>query len=578
MWRIFSGIPRAIRQHWNGPRAAAGIYKEEETLCDCEPPISCVHTRQNCISFERSQDRSDESGKDTDREQYDWWKRPHPNFWSLFTGSHCALEAVTWGAAVVLGIKLSHLRIHGVRCVPDDEKRERTKRCLLYHIAFALPGSQTTKSVLDSKTPLQNDAKRTDAPEETDPVTKVMTEFKNICSKYTAIGKNIMGLTKARDGNMESAVEDLTESSELGHTGAQFNTGLCFELGQGVNSSLAQAAKFYSQAAAKDHPEALYNLAMLYLKGEGGVAQDTSRALSLLERAAHQGLTQAQIFLGVYYTEEEKEDMEKAVIFFNMAAEQDDPEAQYFLGICYEQGWGVEMNECKAASLYSAASRNGHDGAMYNLGVFHEYGFGGLPKDRVSALDLFSQSASLGNESAYFKLQEWYANAALLEWSAKFERHANPLLDGPSVATVTKSQPSEQAMLPGFNSSASLPSLTTQVCCPQSNTQSSLPLSPSVSSPTLSDLVKRNINQLSIGHQFLSGFTKSATENFILGQFFTKSKRAEPKASFFLGDECEEARETTVIQPLFDIPEGHFCTTGLNRTHTMTDLVSVACP
>ena len=34
-------------------------------------------------------------------------------------------------------------------------------------------------------------------------------------------------------------------------------------------------------------------------------------------------MLQAQTFLGVYYTEEEKEDMEKAVRFFHMAAEKD---------------------------------------------------------------------------------------------------------------------------------------------------------------------------------------------------------------------------------------------------------------
>ena len=56
--------------------------------------------------------------------------------------------------------------------------------------------------------------------------------------------------------------------------------------------SVTQAAKFYSKAATSDHPEALYNLAMLYLKGEGGVNQDTAKALSLLERAAHHGLIQ----------------------------------------------------------------------------------------------------------------------------------------------------------------------------------------------------------------------------------------------------------------------------------------------
>lgn len=54
-----------------------------------------------------------------------------------------------------------------------------------------------------------------------------------------------------------------------------------------------------------------------------------------------------------------------------------DTEAQYFLGICYEQGWGVEVDECKAVSLYTQSAQYGHDGALYNLAVFHEYGLGG---------------------------------------------------------------------------------------------------------------------------------------------------------------------------------------------------------
>jgi len=54
-----------------------------------------------------------------------------------------------------------------------------------------------------------------------------------------------------------------------------------------------------------------------------------------------------------------------------------DIEAEYFLGICYEKGWGVEENTCKAASMYAQAASDGHDGAMYNLAVFHEHGLGG---------------------------------------------------------------------------------------------------------------------------------------------------------------------------------------------------------
>lgn len=37
----------------------------------------------------------------------------------------------------------------------------------------------------------------------------------------------------------------------------------------------------------------------------------------------------------------------------------------------------MEVNECKAAHLYSQAAQSGHDGALYNLAVFHEHGIGG---------------------------------------------------------------------------------------------------------------------------------------------------------------------------------------------------------
>ena len=37
----------------------------------------------------------------------------------------------------------------------------------------------------------------------------------------------------------------------------------------------------------------------------------------------------------------------------------------------------MEVNECKAATLYSQAASGGHAMAMYNLGVFNELGLGG---------------------------------------------------------------------------------------------------------------------------------------------------------------------------------------------------------
>ena len=67
---------------------------------------------------------------------------------------------------------------------------------------------------------------------------------------------------------------------------------------------------------------AMYNLAMLYLQGEGGLNIDVSMAMSLLETAASSGLVDAQRELGVLYTESDHKDMVRAAQLFNMAATQ----------------------------------------------------------------------------------------------------------------------------------------------------------------------------------------------------------------------------------------------------------------
>lgn len=54
---------------------------------------------------------------------------------------------------------------------------------------------------------------------------------------------------------------------------------------------LIKAAKYYKLAAAENHTQAMYNLALMYREGEG-VKQDTGKAIDLMGRAAEQGLAQ----------------------------------------------------------------------------------------------------------------------------------------------------------------------------------------------------------------------------------------------------------------------------------------------
>ena len=58
----------------------------------------------------------------------------------------------------------------------------------------------------------------------------------------------------------------------------------------------------------------------------------------------------------------------------------------------------------QAAKYYNEAAKNGHPDAMYNLGVFHAQGRGGLEPDVDKARELFTEAASLGQAQAQIAL------------------------------------------------------------------------------------------------------------------------------------------------------------------------------
>ncbi|XP_064608112.1 DAP3-binding cell death enhancer 1-like [Liolophura sinensis] len=424
MWRVLVGIPRAIRLQIQSnirqrPSCIDDEYKAQSPCYEVVHRQACGVTVTHRCSSSDSGSKNDHEQQGPDRKESDW-RKPNFDFWSqLQYGRNSALEAVGWGTGVVLGIHLSKLSHDG------GESCEGKRPCcrLLYKIAHTSPqlsksvthkGVQTSGSKSSAEETLQDKAQKPgEGPNALD---LVFTEFEDLCRMYTATGNNIAGLQHAARKNMSAAVHHWKEASKLGCAKAQFNLGLCYESGMGVEPNLAEAVKQYSLAAASDHAEAVYNLALVYLQGGQGMEPDPDKGLTLMNKAAKLGLRQAQTYLGVHYTREENEDMTKAVKLFKAAAAQKDPEAQYFLGICYEQGWGTDQNECKAGELYREASAAGHDGAMYNLGVFHEYGMGGLPVNVEAATELYEQSAKAGNENASHSLERLQAEDLSAEW------------------------------------------------------------------------------------------------------------------------------------------------------------------
>jgi TPR repeat protein len=124
-------------------------------------------------------------------------------------------------------------------------------------------------------------------------------------------------------------------AADQGFVPALSNLGLLFA----VTKNPAKAADLWLKASEQGDPEACYNLALAFLKGEG-VAQDKARAFDLLIEAARQGVIPAQSRIGLMYAKGEgvPQDSVEAHKWFYLAATGGDDAAQSnlqrSLGVC----------------------------------------------------------------------------------------------------------------------------------------------------------------------------------------------------------------------------------------------------
>ena len=92
--------------------------------------------------------------------------------------------------------------------------------------------------------------------------------------------------------NFGKAAQFFMKAGEDGHVGAQYNLGIMNYTGQTGGQDFANAAKWFERAANAGHTQAQYNLGFLYYEGKG-VAQDLKTAFDWINRAAEQGYPKA---------------------------------------------------------------------------------------------------------------------------------------------------------------------------------------------------------------------------------------------------------------------------------------------
>jgi TPR repeat protein len=96
-------------------------------------------------------------------------------------------------------------------------------------------------------------------------------------------------------------VKKLIEEARRGNAEAQYQLAAIYATGDGIDLDLSKAFEWYSKAGLQKHPEALYNLGWMHLRGEA-TQRDAARGISYMAEAVAAGSKDAPELLGDAYS------------------------------------------------------------------------------------------------------------------------------------------------------------------------------------------------------------------------------------------------------------------------------------
>lgn len=189
---------------------------------------------------------------------------------------------------------------------------------------------------------------------------------------------------------------------------AQFELAHLYMYGQGCGRSDSEAEKWLLKAANQEYTPAQFELACNYIVGHG-FKKDYDEAIRWLQNAAELGNTQAQVLLGQLYYKGEicEQNYNQAVFWFVTAAIQRNKKAQYELGNCYLLGHGVSRDHTEGLKWLTLSAEKNYPDAQYVVGVCHENGYGS-PINYQEALKWYMLAAEKGFTPAHCKIGDLY--------------------------------------------------------------------------------------------------------------------------------------------------------------------------
>jgi hypothetical protein len=139
------------------------------------------------------------------------------------------------------------------------------------------------------------------------------------------VQKLVMLSTIAYDRDLTKAAKWCKKAADQGHCDAQFNLGLAYYKGEGVNKNFDNAIHYFSMASNQNHILASFNLGAMYFTGDGP-DKDLSKAAHWFQVAAEGGLKKAQLALAeiIILSEKDNRDLYKATYWLLRSGLTDD--------------------------------------------------------------------------------------------------------------------------------------------------------------------------------------------------------------------------------------------------------------
>jgi hypothetical protein len=175
---------------------------------------------------------------------------------------------------------------------------------------------------------------------------------------------------KAKD--YAKAFHEWKAGAEAGQAEAQFDLGVLYAQGLGVQRDMTAAERWYRKSAEQGNAEAEFALGQMYSRG-WGVPRDEADAIRWFQMAN--------------------------------APDSDGPSTDWAL----IEGYGVPQDQKQAAYWYELAAQKGHAEAQFNLGRLYAEGKGGIPHDEEQAVRWVRAAASQGYPPAQARLGIRYA-------------------------------------------------------------------------------------------------------------------------------------------------------------------------